>query len=64
MYVLFDLFLLYQMGVIYGSLWGVLSSNPYITPVTYLRCGGPPCWGLSGFHDDVYDETFIIDILN
>ena len=34
MYVLFDVFLSYQMGVIYGSLWGVLPSNPYITPVT------------------------------
>ena len=31
--VLFDLFLSYHMGVIYGSLWGVLPSNPYITPV-------------------------------
>ena len=32
-YVLFDLFLAYQMGVIYGSFLGVINSNPYITPV-------------------------------
>ena len=47
MYVSFDLFLSYQMGVIYKSLWGVLPSNPYITPVDVS--GVPPCWGLIGF---------------
>ena len=50
MYVLFYLFPSYHMGLIYGSLWGVLPSNPYITPV--ISCdvfGVPPCWGLSWF---------------
>ena len=41
----------YQMGVIYGSLWGVLPSSPYITHVISRDVFGvPPCWGSVGFN--------------